>query len=61
MVAVDISLVSETAGFLVTHYGSSSVELLCEFPIDPVPFDLQYFWIWPILPYLRQVTFDLAD
>ena len=52
MVAVDISLVSETTGFVVTNYGISFVELLGGFPLETVPFGMQYFWIWPFLTHL---------
>ena len=45
-------LISETTGFLGTHSGSSFVQFLGEFPLEPFPFDLQYFWIWPFLPHL---------
>ena len=61
MLAVAIYLVCETPVFLVTHYGSSFVEFLGGSPLEPVPFDLQYLWIWTFLPHLWQVTFDLTD
>ena len=55
------SLVYETTVFLVTHSGSSFTEFLSGFPLEPVTFDLQYFWLWPFLPHLLQVKFDLTD
>ena len=45
MVDVAISVVSETIGLLVTHYGSSFMDFLGGFPIEKVPFDLKSFWI----------------
>ena len=60
MVAVAIFLISERKGFLVTHYGISFADFLSGFPLDPVPFDLQYFMIWPFLLHLWQVTSDLT-
>ena len=61
MVDVVRSLVSETTCLLVTHSGSSFVEFFDKFPLEPFPFDLQSFWIWPFLPHLWQVISDLAD
>ena len=61
MVAVARSLVCETIGCLVTHSGRSFADFLVVFPLDPVPFDLQSFWIWRLLPHLWQVTSDLTD
>ena len=55
------SLVSETPGFLVNHYGSSFLEFLGGFPLEPVNFDFQSFWIWPFLPHWQKATFDLTD
>ena len=54
-------LVSETTGFLVTHYGISFADLLGGFPLEPFPFDLKSFWICPLLPHLWKVMSDLAD
>ena len=45
MMDVDISLLSETAGFLNTHFGSLFVYFLDGLPLDPVTFDLQSFWV----------------
>ena len=46
------SLVSETTGFIVAHSGSSFVDFLGEFPLEPFTFDLQSFWMCPFLPHL---------
>ena len=61
MVSVVRSLVSETTGFLVTHFRSSSVDFLGVFPLEPFTVDLQYFCIWPFLPHLWQVISNLED
>ena len=52
MMDVVRSLVSETTGFLVTHYGSSFVDFFDEFPLYSFPFELQSLWIWHFLPHL---------
>ena len=46
---------------LVTHYGRSFVNFLDGLPLEPVPFNMQYFWKWTFLPQLWPVTFDLSD
>ena len=61
MVDVARYLVSETKGFLVTHYGSSFENFLGGFPPEPFPFELHYFLIWTFLPQLWQVTSNLED
>ena len=61
MVSVVRSLVSETTGFLFTHYGSSFVDFFDDLTLEPFPFDLQSFWIWPFLPHLWHFPYDLAN
>ena len=43
MVSIEISLVSETTGLLLTHYGSLFVDFLGGLPLDSFTFDLQFF------------------
>ena len=47
IVSVVKSLVSDTTAFLLTHSGSSFVELLGVIPLEPFTVDLQSFLIWP--------------
>ena len=61
MVDVVRSLVSESIGFLVTHSGGSFMDLLGVLPLEPFPFDLQSFWIWPFLPHFWHFPSDLAN
>ena len=61
MVDVVRSLVSDTTGFLVAHSGSSFVDFLGEFPLETFTFELQSFWIWPLLLHLWQFISDLVD
>ena len=44
MVAVVRCLVSETTGFLVTHYGNSFMDFLGVFPLETFPVDQQSFF-----------------
>ena len=62
-VVVDVAsyLVFEITGLLVTNYGSLCEDFLCGFWIGTVNFGLKSFYIWPFLPHLRQVKFDLVD
>ena len=48
-------------GFLVNYFGRSFADFLVGFVTYPFPFNMQYLCIWPLLPHLLQVIFDLTD
>ena len=52
MVTVVGYLVYKTTGLLVTHYGSSFIELLDELQLEPFPLGLHLRYVWPFLPLL---------